>query len=202
MELHQHRTQESHVQIRIGQGSPTHFQVETTMTYMPLSHSAPIWTLRLMYSCHPGNSLHWHPGESLHLPWVVYPGLFFFFLVPHVFFFLHLFILVEHIIPQPSKRLFLGDKCLESENVLPWHLIVWLNIKFVMPFQFGKLMYLSQCWDMFLSHLVDSFLRSHYFFYSDFGIPPLVIFLILFFSSFSLFCLVFVVVCFLVYFLG
>lgn len=45
---------------RLTQG---HFRVEMAMTHMPPSHTAPIWTLSLMHSYHPGNSLYHHPGS-------------------------------------------------------------------------------------------------------------------------------------------
>ena len=85
MEFHLYVTQESQVQISTGPCSPSRFQVKKTMTDMPLSHADPVWTLSLMYSCHPGNSLHHQPGESLH--WST--ELHILFLVSCIFLLLH-----------------------------------------------------------------------------------------------------------------
>ena len=58
------------------------------MTYMLLSHTALLWTLSLMNSCHSGNSLHYHPGESLHWSRVMYAVFLILFLLSS---FTHLF---------------------------------------------------------------------------------------------------------------
>lgn len=88
MEFHLNVTQEIQVQLSTGPGLPSHFQVKKTMTYMLLSHTALLWTLSLMNSCHSGNSLHYHPGESLHWSRVMYAVFLILFLLSS---FTHLF---------------------------------------------------------------------------------------------------------------